>query len=741
MLTYQALEAIANTLTPPGAFSTVEAEPAFAKKVRLASVLLKANSPISYTDIRTMTQGIYYKIGLRIASAKYSNNKINFQWSEDDIIAMMTPYGGAALTSSIGRLGAFSGGIEFAAAQLTASHLIRNIPLNSTLKFNDMADNLEKSAWEDVERIIQLITSSSGSDNTIIEDTNKKGQAFLYIAHSLDLNTIPEPFFNTPDKDSNPPTFILPVDLDNPTLAPPVQVEVVNTLTVPVGHVGICYFYMTGQTFTTDQDIINTRAYGSLEGAPQNSKSVSYKIEKAFKILDHNQIVNIDDLITQIADEINTETLSVTGVNVANILTAPDRGQNRTTTETSIKRELYPNTTSLKNRKVTFSLYHRINKLSFDVRRYSSKAETEMLTIAFYTSSETNWNIYQLNPIDPKALRSVSTLGIEGLVFGTQNTYSALNNNVPYSALLNVDKGNLAVVSIAQENSGGGLNPTDNLANSEASNIIDTLYFAYEDPLTTTSTIQPFTSNLILRLTTTSYLQTTPLDIEVDLISTPFANPFAVGNLNPLEQISIGEQIAGRVVDAIYEFTKQSNITQGKDNSNVLGVLLGDYQRITTVINSTLGTAREIPLEVYIDPNNSTDIQPNFSSIQESSSTYRDSIAGRVQIVAFRYREEEYRIILEIQNIPSNLWVATGNYILRRTQWGLGRRRSITIETKVLNNSGAIVETTSEELSSVKASVSKVEASKSKLLQSVFDKRTQLEDAKRGFRNKWSNQI
>lgn len=745
MLDYQALEAIANTLTPAGNFSTVETEPAFAKKVRLASVLLRANSPISYTDIRTMTQGVYYKIALRIASARFVNNTTNFQWTEADILAMMTPYGAASLSSPITRLGSFSGGIEFAAAQLSASYLIRNIPLNSTLKFNDMAETLEKSAWEDVDRIIQIINTSSNSDNSITEDTNKKGQAFLYIAHSLDLTTIPETFFNAPDKDSNPSTFLLPVDLNDPDLIPPAQIEVVNTLSVPVDHVGICYFYMTGQAFTADQDIITTRVYGSLEGSPQNSKSVSYKIEKAFKILDPNEIVNIDDIISQVADEINTETLSITDTHVANILTAPDRGANRSTTETVTKRDLYPNTTALKNRRATFSLYHRINKLSFDVRRYSSKAETEMLTIAFYTVPLANWTTYTADPSTLLDLKKSGTLGIEGLIFGTQNSYSSLNNNVPYSALLNVEKGNLAVVSIASDTAGGGLNPTDNLANSDASNTIDTLYFAYDDPLITTPTTAPFTTNLKLRLSSTSYLQsalaTSPIDITVDLIP-PFKNPYdntIVGSV-PLERISIGEQIAERVVDAIYNFTKTSNEIQGKDSSNVLGVLLGDYQRITTVVNSTLGTANEIPLERFID-NTDQVIEGNFATVQELTSVQKDNIAGRVQIVAFRYRNEEYRIILELLEVPENLWVGTGNYILRRTQWALGRRRSITIETKILNNAGTIVETTSEELNSVKASVSKVEASKSKLLQGVYDKRTQLEDIKKGIIHKCRNQI
>jgi hypothetical protein len=738
MLTHSAIQTIANSLVPIGNFTTVESEPEFAKTVRLTSVLLKSNSPISYMDIRRSTEQAYHKIGLLISSAKYSNARANFQWTEEDIIAMMTPNGAASSTSSITRLGAFSGGIQWAAAQLAASTLVRNIPLNSSLKFVDIGDHLQKSAEEDIERIIKLIDSSIANSSIPSEDLSTKGQAYLYIAHALDLTTIPETLFNIPDKDSNPSSYILPVDLDDPSINS--SVETVNSLSIPTGHIGICYFYMTGQTFNSDQDLIVSRNYSSVEGAPQSSKGVSYKIEKAFPLIGtindpldpttpifNKPTLNIDELITQIADEINNETLAISGEYIANILTAPDRGVNKTTIESTTKRELYPLTNSLKNRRVTFSLYHRINKLSFDVRRYSNKAETEILTIAFYTVPEQSWIDYSNQPNNnknPRGLRSAGTLGIQGLIFGSQNSYSSLNNNVPYSALLNVEKGNLAVVSIASDNSGGGLNPTDNIANSaDATNIIDTFYFGYDTPL-----ITPFTKDLTLRVTSTAYKQATPLNIIVDLTQQPFS----------LSGPSIGEQIASRVVDAIYNFTRESNNnTDTKDNSNILGVLLGDYQRITTIINSTTGTASEIPLETKID--NTT--RSEFESIQNPISTDRDSIAGRVQIIAFRYRDEEYKVVVEILNLPENLWVATGNYILRRTQWAEGHRRAITIETKVLNNSAITVETKSEELNSVKASVSKVEASKSKLLQSVFDKRNLLEDVKRGYINKWQNLI
>lgn len=736
MLTYEAIRDIVDIVVPGGTFNTVELEPEFAKKVRTTSVILKANNPISYEDIRRVAGDCYYQVALRISTAKYVNSRNDFQWTEEDILAMMTPAGQGASLSPITRLGSFSGGIEWAVARLTAAILTQNIPLNnSSLKFMDAGKELKLQAEEDIERIIKLITSAATNVSNNIDAENVKGQAYLYIAHDINSTTLPESYFNFPDIGSTAPnlTYDSAVDIEKlkktipPTISPTTEIEVVNTFSVPAGKIGICYFYMTGQATYADQDLLVSRATTEGIGEGQNSRSVSYKIEKVFRVISNNETKNIDDLITSLSDHINSETLNALDNQnlLTNILTAPNRGENKLASESVLKRELYPFTTLLKNRKADFKLYRRINSLVFDVRRYSNKASTELLTIGFYTVDETLFSeeSVTVTPIIRAGIKA-GQLGIPGLIFGSINSYSSLNNNVPYSALLNVEKGNVTAVSIAGENSGGGTNPTDNLANSDASNTIDTFYFACTNP----ATPQPFTEDLILRVSSTTYTAEIPLDIIVDLTIQPFTDPNIVGSL------SLGEQVANRVVDAIYTYTRTSALNNDtKDNANILGVLLGDYQRVTTVINSTTSTASEIPLEEFIDgvP------QVRFTGAQALDSYNKDEIAGRVQIVAFKYRTEEYKIVVDLKNVPSNLWVGTGNYILRRTQWAEGRKRSITADTKVLSSGSAVIQTSAEELNSVKASVSNIEASKSKLLQSVFDKRKHLNDAQKGFINKW----
>lgn len=759
MLTYEAIRDIVDIVVPPGTYNTVELEPEFAKKVRLTNVILKSNNPISYEDIRRAAGDCYFQVALKISTAKYINSRNDFQWTEEDILAMMTPAGQGASLSPITRLGSFSGGIEWAVARLTSAALTKNIPLqNSSLKFMDAAKEFALQAEEDIERIIKLITSAATNITEDINNENVKGQAYFYIAHDLNTLTLPETVFNTPDLIegtvlnpttnkpyliySSPATYDKPVRTEELKRLNPAQIiepEVVSTFSVPLNKVGVCYFYMTGQADNADQDLINTRTYSTgLDGAPQTSQSVSYKIEKVFKVIGDNETKNIDDLISLISEHINSEALEATNGYLTNVLTAANRGQNKLSLQTSLKRELYPNTTLLKNRKVEFQLYNRINKLAFDVRRYSNKASTELLTIGFYTINETDIpSFITTNPspvnVDQniRNILKAGSLGIPGLIFGSVNNYSSLNNTVPYSALLNVEKGNVAAVSISD--SGGGTNPTDNLANSDASNTIDTFYFACTRP----ANPHPFLTDLRIRVSSTTLSNQAPLDIIVDL-SNPL-NPFSDPNI--LGSLSLGEQVANRVVDAIYDYTRTTNInTDTTDNSNILGVVLGDYQRISTIVNITTGTATQIPLEEIIDgepqanftPLNATPTNPNYQNPY-----LLDELAGRVQIVSYRYRDEEYRIVVELVQVPENLWVGTGNYILRRTQWGEGKRRGVTLDTKVLSSGNITLQTSSEELSSVKASVSNIEASKSKLLQSVFDKRKHLNDAQKGFINKW----
>ena len=717
MATIAQINDIVNSLLPAGTYTTVDVEPDFAKLVRTASVLIKSNGTVSYEDIRRTTPGEVHTIFLRIAAGRNADN--NWLYTADDVIAMMTPDGSGGGTQD--RYNMYGTALRWAAAKLVASHLLATIPLQSNLKFYDVAKDLKETAIEDIERIIKLL------DNDVArpaeDSSGEQGQLTLYIAHDLDLSTIPESAFNIPDpvnsniplSQSTGPTYENAIDLKD-------SVFTYQGVDIFPGQTGFCYFYMTGQAIDADKDAILSAA------DVRNSSSVSYKIEDAFEIPNG---ANIDTIITLLSDNINTKTLEVLPNNViGNILVGPERGLNKADLQSALKGELYPQTTSLKTRRATFNLAYRTNKLNFQVRRSSTKVTAELLTVMFYTVDTTDWDSYSgvsVASISLQELRNRSSLGITGLIYGQTERYSALASTSPFSVLLQVDKGNVIPVSIQDDELEDGQNP--DLAADGSLLPVDTFYFHGENNHT------GFSKNLVLRVSSTAYGAATPALIEVDLTNPPILprpgagtaideNDELIGPWDPPN--CIGEEVAARVTEAIYQYTRVvNNDTDENNNTNVLAVNLGEYNLQALGINQTSQQAFEI------------DLRPDNANTPEIE--YRmDFDAGRVQIVGFKYKSREFKIVVDIVQIPPELWVATGNYRSRRTMWVKGKARSITIETKVLNPaSDTVAETISQQLNSVRASVSEAPASKSPLLQSVYDKRKLLRESLKGFPNTW----
>jgi len=705
------VQLIANTLAPAGTFTTVDVEPDFAKLVRSASVLLKDNGALSYEDIRRATPGEIHTIFLRIATGRNANN--DFLYTADDIVEMMQPTGGTGATKE--RYNMYGQALTWAAAKLVASHLLATIPLQSNLKFYDVAKDLKETAIEDVERIIKLLDNDVAQPTDI--STDEQGQISLYIAHDLNLATIPESSFNIPDTSSssvplsqqNGPTYDAPVELKD-------SVFTHRGVEIPTGQVGFCYFYMTGQAIDADKDAILAA------NEVNNSSSVSYKIEDVFRVPDN---ADIDTIITLVSDAINIKTLEVIpNTAIGNILVGPERGQTIARPQFAVKGELYPETTSLKTRPATFDLVYRVNRLNFEVRRSSSKVTAELLTIMFYTVDEASWNTYQFDN-NVSNLRNSGSFGIKGLIFGQTQNYSSLSTTSPFSVLLKVDKGSVIPVSIQSDQLGNGDDPDL----SADGNLLPIDSFYFHAP----NSHAGFSKNLVLRVSSTAYGAKSPDLIEVDLVNPPILpRPIIPGEVRENEWTPpncIGEEVAKRVTEAIYKYTRVTNTNEDdSDNTNILAVHLGEYSLKTRRINESEEEVYEINLRnLRTDNADTNEVEYKM-----------DFDAGRVQIVGFKYKSREFKIVVDIIQIPSELYVATGNYKNRRTIWVKGKPRSITIETKVLNPaSETVAETISQQLNSVKASVGKASASNSPLLQSVYDKRKLLRESLRGFPNRW----
>lgn len=701
------IENIANSLFIGFPGDTIDNESPFSKLVRSASVILRGSS-VSYEDIKRLTPSVYHRIFLRIAAGRNLDN--SFLYKETDILEMLNPFGGNSITQE--RFNVYGGDLQWCAAKLIAAHLLRTIPLNTTsIKFVDVANNLETQALDDIDRIITLINRAE----SLAPSTNEEvasSQISLYIANEIDKSTIPEELFNVPDLNSSPATFIDSIEVNN--------VLTYTSAIVPNNKLSYCHVYMTGQSVNADQDIINTRAYSNIQGSPTNSKDVSYSISINIPILNG---MTIDDIIVELADSINSVCLSSNNLVLSNIICTPERGKLNTITLNKSKKELYPTTTTLRNRSAVYELFVRLNNLKFTTRRYSNKVNTELFTVTFYTIDnpfvgDFSSSLYKdaskvigiTDSLSKVKLNNTGfTLGIEGIVFGKSNNYVNLDKLTPAGFFLTVEKGDKPSVTINSTDTSPSNPNTSNDSVNDLNNL-DTFYF-----FVSSDTDFDLQSTLSFRISSTN------IDFNIIEINLEF--------LNDIEDELKGEALAESVVDALYTY---SNESKEDTDVNVLGIILGDYLDIYKNINLINNTVSELPLEKSLDNNN------NYNSVENSEAIDKEVVSGRVQIVGYKYTKTEYKLIIDVLNIPEGIELAIGNYIGRKTSWST-RRRSIQIDVKSLNG-GNMNQTIAEELASVNVSVGQAEAKKSKLLQSVFDKRNLMKKAQEGFDNKWHQQ-
>ena len=656
---------IAKELVPDGTYPTVESEPPFAKSVRDASVLIRSNNPATYEILQRFVIRVFHRVHARIASKKITN--FDFVYSSENALQLLRTISIAEedprMTEDVkDRYSRYSGAVQDIIATIAGAELVRVIPLDSSLKFKGNSDDRVEEAFETLDRILEVIAANaSNSSSAKVEESIEKGQATVYIAYELDKANIPESAFDMPDPNSNPPTYLAPIQLT----------QVVNTtqkLTLQPDQRAFCHIYMTAQAYNADVDLITSRARGNDVGT---SRGISLKIEKLIQI---EATDTIDTIINKISTEINSETLNAiySGSNisaqedyVANILVAPEYNPFELKSAFTYKKILYPESTINEKRIATFDTYFRSNKLSFEARRYSTKVDTEMLIIGFYHRDNTDPLPVALSPNSNTYSRKVSqyiresNLGIPGLIYGKGNDISEMRSSAPVSLFLNVDKGNVAAVSIDSNDGATATDPTALQDDKEGSlsNQIDTYYFHVDHldnqgiPITPNQPVFPTTDDkLVFRISTSNYINEPSRLLTVDLssIKYPSLNDDGTGvTINYL-----GEDIAGLVVDALYEEARVSNLDTGIQSTNILGAQVGDFDNYYSKIDVINETQVAIPTESTNDANELYDID-----------------CGRVQIVAFRYREKEYKAIIDIISIPKKLWVATGNYQRRRTIW------------------------------------------------------------------------
>lgn len=675
----------------------------FYKAVRSTNVLIKTTSSGDIDDVASY-QAIP-RIGLILSAAKNLDN--TFLFPGDDAQARFD-----AISSQMIE-GVYSSGIRRVASALTASILIRNIPLSGNINQLALGDSLEKQALDDLDRIINLF------QNTSTVQSLDSSSASLIDSIYISLGIVPEslkaldPNLSTPGN----PVFKSGIDIFD-ILDPNKSLEENNldedgsskysvptegTLTYKrVPYLGpnksaYCYFSLS----TLD------------DGITPGPKS----IEGCFYIPSDSSVSSTDgwsssQIIDKLADSINSATLSSS---ISNILVSPNLGSLTVSSISIRKSRLFPDVDSYsipfinQFRKAVPTVGYKVHSLTFDVRRYSNIVQNELITIIFYTVNSSSTT---LTPFD---VRSNSTLGVKGLWFGTNSTYTSLDEPGPHSLLIQISKGKSTTTGSSStltkptyEKEKDLLYPDTFYFRFSDSSRIDPLLQLYQKPISSVSpplkpTVIPPVSGLLRWRASSTPSLSSDLPIEYsfdtsDILDSP-TDPLAP------------EKIARAFIDSLYNFTSASSQEQAKLFPNAL-------LRSSPPSSSDSNTTKSSSSNLVTAPNQGNNllgalVHPNA-----------------VQIIPFRSIDFNSKAVIDILEVPTNIEIATGTPLFFKSVYLSGPRSivvdSIPMKTKLSSSSsggdGSSNLSDKDILDDNPSTAQGVRSNKSPLLQSVYDR-------------------
>lgn len=538
--------------------------------ISYSSLLAPFSRKLSEVTTAAKTQS-YPRIGLILSAAKNKDNSYLFCDPADPTNLVTLQQNVLDIMTSSNS--PFSEGITRVAAALTASLLIRQLPINSDIKNIDLGDRIETQAIEDLDRIVSLL----GDTNAVSSFTsirNVTGGVSIYVSLGIDKTTLPASYFNV-DPVTNTIVF--------EELYPNQTVKVIDSLTIPSNKVSYCYYYHSAW-----EREVQTSSGFSLEVNPP--------IEGFFEVRNGWTGQNI---ISALSDAFNESALKFTSTK-ANIIAAPISGDLNLYSASIVKKELYPDIADpYFSKLISFRLLHRLSYINFDVRRVSSVVNRELLIVNFFTvdkltlanklfpsltaiykgnylestsyspgdivdyvgfpyiclststgvtpgTNNIKWSTLY-SDLSSKTIRDFSSNGIPGLLYGLTPSFTFLDEFGPKSLILDVEKGSLKAVG-----SDSTVNPTED--ELELSN---TFYFKLASGFTTTSGV------LRARVSSTNIQSVANL--------TPFLDSDEAYSFNVS---GTAEEIALSFLEALF-FMSQS--------TEVLGVLV--YPHAVQIVN------------------------------------------------------------------------------------------------------------------------------------------------------------
>ena len=611
----------------------------FVSMVTSNSVILNSYQSKQDEVIRIASKQVYPRIGLRLAAAKNIDNSPLFStlnYTQSQLASVANSNARLGLYENVVTLmtdvsSPYSEGITNVAASLTAAILIKSIPINNDIKNIDLGDGIEKNAFADLDRIINLYKDGSVSniDPTSLPIITEES---LYISLDLDKTTLPASYFNVGSVNE-----IINIEKSQPSA----NVRTLDRLTIPSNKLAFGWYFISG----TEYEDVNSTDTDSL--VPK--VTVMPPLEGAFLV---NNNDTSEDIVSNLADELNDAGLSRN----TNIIVSPNLGFLTTNSLSLSKKKLYPDEVdkTYDKKVASFKVQTKLDYLTFTPRRRSSIVNRELIILRFFTLDKVtlanykltalseftgttftynnNWNnstlytkgqivdynnkVYVCKQSSTNNTPSTATTYwiplyattdelttykgiaqdyIEGLVYGLTNNFTTLDKKGPKSILLDVEKGDLKVIS-------------SNSKVGKETNTINTFYFKLSDSLMLVNGI------LKIRVASTKLLDVP----EIFSFLNPVDKTLDISFIN-----AIAEEVALEVLKAIYQISQYTDI-----------------------------------LSALVYPN-------------------------ALELTAFKRTKEEVQEVIDIIQVPNGLDVATGTSIIEKTPYK-NKARSLVIEAIVI---------------------------------------------------------
>lgn len=622
---------------------SIEAD--FVNMVCSHSVILESYQRKSTEVLNIAKRQVYPRIGLRLSAAKDKNNSPLFSSTPisqsqlstsgydtvrlsiyDNVLRLMTDE-----TSSL------SQGITNVAASLTAAILIRSIPINNDIKNIDLGNEIEKRAFEDLDKVVEIYKLDTPNNIPIDLPGATNSNQTIFIALDIDKVTLPSTWFNLDPVDER---VVIETSQPNANIRP------LEYLSISSDKVAFGWYFVSGTEFE------------SIVPNPDNangttpSLTILPPLEGAFLVKDGN---GVDDIITLLSDHLNEAGLE----RDTNIIASPNSGELNLNYVTLTKKKLYPDEVNKTyDRKVaSFRMQQRVNSLTFAARRVSSVVSRELIILRFFTATKTLLAQSKLQ----------SNTNFNGISFQYIGVW---NNLTEYTKGQIVDVGSSSYVA---NQTVIGINPVGNLINWTA------LYTDANDLIPFKSIAQDYIDGLIYGLNKSyTYLDKKgpkSLLIAVENGNLKVINPNAPTSSNPTSNYVI-DTFYFRLAEGVFSVTGTLKI-------RVASTKLISVPEIFSFLNPIDQT-----LDIELTNANAEEVAVEILKAIHLISQYTDVLSALIfphalQFTAFKRTKEEVKEVIDILQVPPGLEISTGSSEIEKTPYR-SKPRSLIVEATLI---------------------------------------------------------